>query len=135
MPFADPQALGKPLLMEEFGVWGGDSSEQQLYYRLVYDTIAEVSRGGGLGMPYGGCTMPDDDTCACASLMQNARAGGPCAGSLFWVWYAEGQKAPAEEGGLASGLFGTWAQERERWAVPLPAHLMELLLLAFLVAA
>ncbi|KAL4859907.1 Mannan endo-1 [Chlorella vulgaris] len=85
---ADAEALGKPLLMEEFGVWGGDSSEQQLYYRLVYDTIAE-----------------------------NARAGGPCAGSLFWVWYAEGQKAPAEEGGLASGLFGVFESNTATWSL------------------
>lgn len=38
--------------------------------------------------------------------LQNVLAGGPAAGALFWTFYAEGQRAPAEEGGTASGLFG-----------------------------
>lgn len=38
--------------------------------------------------------------------LQNARAGGPAQGALFWTWYASGQRAPAEEGGSADGLYG-----------------------------
>lgn len=41
-----------------------------------------------------------------ALVPQNAQAGGPLQGALFWTWYAEGQQAPAEEQGGASGLFG-----------------------------
>ena len=44
------------------------------------------------------------------SCLQNVRAGGPAAGALFWTFYAEGQRAPAEEGGTASGLFGELLQ-------------------------
>lgn len=37
---------------------------------------------------------------------QDAKAGGPLQGALFWTWYAPGQRAPAEEGGNAGGLYG-----------------------------
>jgi hypothetical protein len=36
------QAAGKPLLLEEFGVWGGQREERNTYYRLIYDAIAQV---------------------------------------------------------------------------------------------
>ena len=36
------QAAGKPLLMEEFGVWDGAKEEQLQYYSLVYDLLSEV---------------------------------------------------------------------------------------------
>lgn len=42
------QAVDKPLLMEEFGVWGGNGDEQQQYYRLIYDAIAEVGKLSGV---------------------------------------------------------------------------------------
>ena len=74
------QALGKPLILEEFGVWNGNSEEQQSFYSLIYDTIAE-----------------------------NAAAGGPAQGALFWTWLDDGQRAPAEEGGSAGGLYGALA--------------------------
>ncbi len=38
--------------------------------------------------------------------MQSATVGGPAKGALFWQWYDEGQRAPAEEGGTVEGLFG-----------------------------
>lgn len=47
--------------------------------------------------------------------MQNARGGGPAQGALFWTWYAEGQRAPAEEGGTASGLFGNFEGTSTAW--------------------
>ena len=40
--------------------------------------------------------------------LQDAMAGGPTAGALFWELYAPGQVAPAEEGGSARGLFGVF---------------------------
>ncbi len=36
---------------------------------------------------------------------QNAQAGGPLKGAAFWNWLADGQQAPAAEGG-GSGLYG-----------------------------
>lgn len=37
------QALNKPLLLEEFGVWSGGGDEQQRFYDLIYKEIAAVS--------------------------------------------------------------------------------------------
>ena len=36
-------------------------------------------------------------------------SGGPAKGAMFWQWYDEGQRAPAEEGGTVNGLFGAHA--------------------------
>lgn len=62
-------------------------------------------------------TMPAASSDLCPACLQNVRAGGPAAGALFWTFYAEGQRAPAEEGGTASGLFGelahTWLRGAE----------------------
>lgn len=40
----DARQLGKPLLVEEFGAWGVPPYDQQRdgWYRLIYDTLAEV---------------------------------------------------------------------------------------------
>lgn len=38
--------MGKPLLMEEFGVWGGNRTEQALYFSLVLDAIEQVRQPG-----------------------------------------------------------------------------------------
>lgn len=84
---ADSKALGKPLLVEEFGAWGvGAYMEQRTqWYKLVYDILAE-----------------------------DARQGGPTMGALFWQWFAQGQKAPREEGGGDGGLFGVFETD-ETW--------------------
>lgn len=37
--------------------------------------------------------------------LQNAQAGGPLKGAAFWNFLADGQQAPAAEGG-GSGLYG-----------------------------
>lgn len=50
------QAAGKPLLMEEFGVWDGMKDEQLRYYSLVYDLISEV----------GSCLLHTDQRRACS---------------------------------------------------------------------
>ena len=42
----------------------------------------------------------------CRPLPKSALAGGPAKGTMFWQWYDEGQRAPAEEGGTIDGLFG-----------------------------
>lgn len=47
--------------------------------------------------------------------MQDAKAFGPTAGALFWSWFAQGQRAPAEEGGNPGGLFGIYDTE-STWA-------------------
>jgi mannan endo-1,4-beta-mannosidase len=85
---ADAKALGKPLLVEEFGAWGvGSYLEQRTqWYKLVYDILAE-----------------------------DARQGGPTMGALFWQWFAQGQKAPREEGGGDGGLFGLFDSD-ETWS-------------------
>lgn len=85
---ADAQAAGKPLLLEEFGVWSGDGQERTQYYRQILDLV-----------------------------QQNAQADGPLKGALFWTWYAEGQRAPAEEQGGASGLFGVFESDKQNWPV------------------
>ncbi|KAL4519468.1 hypothetical protein Ndes2526A_g01925 [Nannochloris sp. 'desiccata'] len=84
---ADAKVLGKPLLVEEFGAWGvGAYMEQRTqWYKLVYDILAE-----------------------------DARQGGPTMGALFWQWFAQGQKAPREEGGGDGGLFGVFETD-ETW--------------------
>jgi len=84
---ADAKALGKPLLVEEFGAWGvGAYMEQRTqWYKLVYDILSE-----------------------------DARQGGPTMGALFWQWFAQGQKAPREEGGGDGGLFGVFETD-ETW--------------------
>jgi mannan endo-1,4-beta-mannosidase len=82
---ADAKALGKPLLVEEFGAWGvGSHMEQRTqWYKLVYDILAE-----------------------------DAIQGGPTMGALFWQWFAQGQKAPREEGGGDGGLFGVFETDQ-----------------------
>ena len=69
------QRLGKPLVIEEFG-FPRDSGSfdpsvsthfKDLYYRLVFDAVLE-----------------------------NARAGGPLAGSNFWAWSGEGRARHAD---------------------------------------
>lgn len=78
---ADARALGKPLVLEEFGAWGVGKYREQRdgWYSLIYDIA-----------------------------LQDAYAGGPTAGALFWQLYAPGQRAPAEEGGGPGGLFGVF---------------------------
>lgn len=44
MPPSDraDQAAGKPLLLEEFGVWSGDGQERTQYYRQILDLVQQV---------------------------------------------------------------------------------------------
>ena len=83
----DARALGKPLLLEEFGAWGSGrfKEERTKWYKLIYDIVVE-----------------------------DARSGGPMAGALFWQWFAANQQAPAEEGGNDGGLFGVFDTD-ETW--------------------
>lgn len=57
--FTDAAALGKPLLLEEFGAWGdvpgGWGKDRDKWYRLVFEEVAA-----------------------------SAAAGGPAKGALFW---------------------------------------------------
>jgi len=78
---ADARAIGKPLLVEEFGAWGVQQYLEQRdgWYKLIYDILEEDSN-----------------------------AFGPTQGALFWTWFAHGQRAPAEEGGGPGGLFGVF---------------------------
>ena len=78
---SDARALGKPLLVEEFGA-GKYKEERTKWYNLVYGILEE-----------------------------DAMSGGPTAGALFWQWFAAGQRAPAEEGGGDGGLFGVFDYE------------------------
>lgn len=85
---SDARALGKPLLVEEFGAWGAGKykEERTRWYDLVYDILSE-----------------------------DAKSGGPTAGALFWQWFAAGQRAPGEEGGGDGGLFGVFDHD-DTWA-------------------
>ncbi|GAB4816952.1 hypothetical protein N2152v2_003998 [Parachlorella kessleri] len=86
---ADAAALGKPLLLEEFGKCGSGAqrAERDQYMLLVYDEVAA-----------------------------SATVGGPAKGALFWQWYDEGQRAPAEEGGTVEGLFGIFDTD-STWSI------------------
>ena len=77
--------LGKPLIMSEFGAWGHSEKmvrERDVWYQRTYDYILE-----------------------------NAKAGGPFQGGLFWQWFAIGQKTPREEGGGDGGVFGIFESD------------------------
>lgn len=78
-------------------------------------------------------TCPHQSAWPCSHL-QNTQAGGPLKGALFWTWYAEGQRAPAEEQGGASGLFGelrckcsSCCGTASQWACSCPAKCIGLL--------
>lgn len=78
--------LGKPLIMSEFGAWGNSKKMIKIrdgWYKKIYDMILE-----------------------------DARNLGPFQGGLFWQWFALGQRAPAEEGGSAGGVFGVFENEK-----------------------
>ena len=44
-PFVPAQAAGKPLLLEEFGVWGGDKAERGRLYNQVHEAVTEARQG------------------------------------------------------------------------------------------
>lgn len=58
-----------------------------------------------------GLSRPDYFSLVFDLLRQDAEAGGPSAGALFFQYYVDGQVAPAEEGGSPGGLFGTYASD------------------------
>lgn len=37
------QAAGKPLLLEEFGVWSGNGQERTQYYRQILSLVQQAS--------------------------------------------------------------------------------------------
>lgn len=41
------QAAGKPLLLEEFGVWSGDGQERTQYYRQILNLVQQARAGRG----------------------------------------------------------------------------------------
>ncbi len=132
--FEDAAALGKPLLLEEFGAWGdvpgGWGADRDKWYRLVFEEVAASAAAGG---PAKG-----------ALFWQVGLAGVGLLGFGAWSWarsgnvdygssstarsqersqessnqlslnlstpqfFAPGQRAPAEEGGQHGGLFGVF---------------------------
>eukprot|EP00884_Botryococcus_braunii_P009399 jgi/Botrbrau1/18460/Bobra.0072s0043.1 len=77
----DAAALGKPVILEEFGKWvkagtSADQAQRVAVYQAVYQQI-----------------------------LQSASSGGAIKGSAFWSFLDQGQVAPLAEGG-GSGLYG-----------------------------
>ena len=62
-------------------------------------------------MPFTGCTSQSrpagglDQLLRERAILQSAQAGGPLKGAAFWNFLADGQQAPAAEGG-GGGLYG-----------------------------
>ena len=64
------------------------------------------------------------------SVLQNAQAGGPLKGAAFWNFLADGQQAPAAEGG-GSGLYGIKVEDSTFGFVRNNANLMSSCALLF----
>jgi len=82
----DARQLGKPLLIEEYGVFG-------------YDEEYIAARDDYYGYILG---LAEHDIVNGAASIQ---------GALFWQFFGEGQRAPEEEGGERGGIFGVFESD------------------------
>ena len=111
---ADAAALGKPLLLEEFGAWFKPSepnanleTRDAFFLQAMWATVDSVKAGGALQVGRGG--------------RRGGREGGgrptrrplPLSpqGALFWSWLPLGSDAPRSEGG-GRGLYGVRPDDR-----------------------